>query len=850
MIAGGGRSQTHYVLRGGAVARLADVSADDASARAAAAAGAPAAARAAAGAGTGSTPPGGTREVSEGAVVPTDEAEIVSEPEEVPPLAEDPMPTSGDDAGALFEQQRQWLARRTLALSEEARETLARVQAEAEAAGSDKRFVLWTLSDDGIRSGVLNWARHLKRIGVPHVVGALDTDVHAALKAEGTPTYLLKDYADLRSHLLQERSLTELNNDVHHKSLSWQLFETQRIGGPRALVHAGFDTLLSDTDVVWMRDPRPHLYCEGEVAKAEGCELLKGADMMISSDRMSAKEDDQGLANYAKFGTLNTGIVFTRATRAGKLSIKEWYRHLVERDGDYARMATDQQVFNAMAAAWDANFYMPEAMDASEDVDVKEHRERLELLKKYPSRAVRMMLKGPPPSHPEGERWPPMECPLGMLPLRYFANGHQFFTQRTQVQPDGGSPYCAHATYTGAGVDGTNHASKTTRFKEEGLWLVADDYDGADAEQYLTWDPELSEELRTCEGHADCTRARPCQRDDDQCPFSCHARVAAHQLAQFRGALAVARALGRTLVFPRLLCHCDRAWDGHGETIQHCCKYTGAETENYMPMESCPWDLLLPRNKMLSDFIKWREVGFLEGPYAPKGVTAIGEGGTVDVIVQPRGVGAAGLAPATGELALPAGATASEVRSVLGTARARVLVLRSARHAFCSFDGTGGDGDSLPSDADFDLLTHGPLERKTSEWFYKVEGNQHALEPAKSLLDPHPTWCSEVNKPYVNCTQNFPKVRSWPACRPPAPTGAERTVRTLTLARVLAHHNTKHTHRQCARVQETWHLVKYMVNKHKGTHVCCYTPELPARLSERALECQEAASAAVAADAR
>lgn len=669
------------------------------------------------------------------------------------PLEEDPMPIAGGahgEAGSaeLFEAQRQWLARRTRVLPDDAHEAIAAAIRRFPTPDHTNahNFVVWTLSDAGNRGILLNWARHLEKLRVPHVIAALDEGVHRALVAEGTPTYLLRDYAALRAHIEKSQSaMTALNSDAFHRSASWQLFETQRIGGPRALVHAGHDVLLSDTDVVWLRDPRPFLYCDTQLAKEEGCELLKNADVMISSDRMSAKEDDEGLANYAKHGTLNTGIVFLRSTDAGRLVVAEWYRHLQERDGIYKTLATDQQVFNAMVDGFGGEFYLPEAAAMGEPMP-EQHRDKVALLKKYPSRAFSAVLKDPPAGH-EGE-WPPLPTPCAILPLRYFANGHQYFVQRLQDRGGGGVPYCAHATYTGAGVDGTNHASKSTRFKEAQLWLVGDDYQNADEEKYLTWEPQLSAELRSCAGHADCTRAKPCTRADDQCPFACHARVTAHQLAQFRGAAGLARALGRTLVFPPLLCHCDRAWDGHGETIQQCCKYTGAEREDYLPMEKCPWDLLLPRNKMLSDEVKWREVGFLEGPFAPHDASE----SAVVVEVVPRGQDEAGASEA-GKMLLPAGASAAEAVASLGSSRVRVLHVRGAQHAFCGFA-------AATDDVSFDALTHGAKERHTSNWFTRVDGEAaRALEPAKSLLDPHPNWCSEVNKPWPNCTQVI--ARDW-----------------------------------------------------------------------------------------
>ena len=102
---------------------------------------------------------------------------------------------------------------------------------------------------------------------------------------------------------------------------------------------------------------------------------------------------------------------------------------------------------------------------------------------------------------------------------------------------------------------------------------------------------------------------------------------------------------------------------------------------------------------------------------------------------------------------LPAGASAAEAVASLGSSRVRVLHVRGAQHAFCGFA-------AATDDVSFDALTHGAKERHTSNWFTRVDGEAaRALEPAKSLLDPHPNWCSEVNKPWPNCTQVI--ARDW-----------------------------------------------------------------------------------------
>jgi len=695
-----------------------------------------------------------------------------------------PMPTQDTFDGDIVEAQRKWLAHKTMVLQGEAKDVL-----EAATAGQDHKFIVQTFADSGVLTGVVNWSRHLKAAKVPHAVGALDQLTYDTLRKDGTPTFLLRDFIDLRTYIENSATNTaELKYDTHHKSRTWNLLVTQRVGWGRALVHAGYDVLLSDMDVIWLRDPRNFLYCNSDAARKEGCNQLMNADAMISSDRMSPVEDDQKTAQYAKHGTLNSGIVFLRSTRAGKFIANEWYRHVLERDGNYATLTTDQQIFNNMAQGYASDILFADDIPGVKDPDSLSPQGKIKLLRTNPSRAIKMQMQGPPSSH-QGE-WPPITAPLAILPLRYFNNGHVYFNQRTFEQTDGGSPYCAHATYTGAGTDGTTHASKSTRFKEAGLWMVEDDYEGSGNEKYLTWDPQVPKSLIECEGHKHCQRGHACMRDDDQCPMNCHARAMKYQLSHLWGAIGVAKALQRTLVFPRLVCHCDRAWDGHGETIQQCCKYTGAEMDDYMPMMQCPWDLVVPRNKLLTSYLKWREAGFLEGRFAPKDASD-----TAIVRVRARDANADGDEGAS----LPAGATADEIRSALANNKARVLKLHDANYAFCGFG-------NAEEDALFDKTMQGkPLEqRRASKWFKNMDGTP-ALEPDTGVISPSPPWCSELNLPKGNCSQNFH--------------------------------------------EDLWPNLKKLWNNHKKNELCCFDPTLPLRVNGHMEQCQSEASAGIVASA-
>ena len=52
---------------------------------------------------------------------------------------------------------------------------------------------------------------------------------------------------------------------------------------------------------------------------------------------------------------------------------------------------------------------------------------------------------------------------------------------------------------------------------------------------------------------------------------------ACRYVAELRDALALARALGRTLVLPRWACYCDRLWSGSDDIFHFGCMYPGSQ---------------------------------------------------------------------------------------------------------------------------------------------------------------------------------------------------------------------------------------------------------------------------------
>ena len=144
----------------------------------------------------------------------------------------------------------------------------------------------------------------------------------------------------------------------------------------------------------------------------------------------------------------------------------------------------------------------------------------------------------------------------------------------------------------------------------------------------------------------------------------------AHHLLCLRNALAVAQVLGRTLVIPRLPCHCDRYWF----PILPMCRSPGSELKRPF---SCTLDQLVDVMRWEVNLqLRYRHAAYLEGPVA----SSLNWSRVAPD--EPRASAAA-----QEFVQLLRFATEADVKAVLGPHSAtRVLELASPADAFCLFD--------------------------------------------------------------------------------------------------------------------------------------------------------------------
>lgn len=527
---------------------------------------------------------------------------------------------------------------------------------EAAVPAGKPKFVLATFGNLGVREQLANFVAYVRRTGAAHVVGAVDVGAFDMMRSLGSPTYktplAAQDY--------------KLDGSNQHSSGSWKRFASMRTGEVAKIVHAGFTVLHTDCDVVFLRDPTPYIMCgAGGVWGEEErypCAGLQPADVAVSSDNMSPDRDHRSHAGYSAGGTFNTGLLLVRPTDAGRRFVDEWHKLVVSPPrGEFSMLTSDQQVFNHM-------FRRPNEWPGVSAPD-----------KAWLMRGRDMGLG----------------VQLGALPLPLFLNGHGYFVQASHTRlrvP----PIAVHATYS---LDNHDALAKAQRFREAGLWAVDDDayYQG----KFLALNYSLAPAVQAAvDGYV--------RKGEAPSNIDVHSKSLASYVAELRDALALATALGRTLVLPRWTCYCDRLWSGSDDIFHFGCMYPGAQDGRFVPFV-CPMDHVLSPTGWAKAGVAYRDAAFLERLQERSGGIDL-----VDVHV--GGADGADSVSGGSGVRLPLGLSDQHAARLLAPyAHTRVLRLSHARGLLCGIEG-GERADS------FGRLLRPP-------W------------PENGLLTP-PPWCS------------------------------------------------------------------------------------------------------------
>jgi len=506
------------------------------------------------------------------------------------------------------------------------------------APGGPGGLVVLTFGDKGYFAALSNFVAHARAAGVPYLVGAVDADAFRELTLHGATAYLTP---------LARDAAYAFNPSNSHDSNSWVRFARMRTGEVARIVRLGYAVMHSDTDVAWLRDPSPFLLCRDAASDAAGggaagarCSALREADVAVSSDNMSPGEDLRIGAAYAAGGTLNTGLLFVRPTAAGTAFATRWHETVSspppgKRFAPPGCCTSDQQVFGRMVRVGGG----------------------------YPGLA-------PPAGAPTGGRLLRADgnLTLGSLPLALFMNGHSYFVQRAHERL-GVAPFAVHATYT---LDTHEGGAKAQRFREAGLWRA--DPPPPQGERFLAYNFSEPPEVAA-------RRAEYARRGLSAANVDVHLSALEAYVAELRDALALARALGRTLLLPRWTCWCDRMWAGSDDIFRFGCMYPGAQDGNFVPFP-CPMDHILSPAAWAKAGVGHRDAAFLD-TLAERGVRP------VEVLLLPRAQHRALLArPRVALLdALPLGTSDGEAAKLLAHLRAAPLLrLQHARGLLCALD--------------------------------------------------------------------------------------------------------------------------------------------------------------------
>eukprot|EP00899_Mesostigma_viride_P015154 jgi/Mesvir1/2363/Mv22122-RA.6 len=438
---------------------------------------------------------------------------------------------SSSPASSLPPSRAQWLTQRVLAL-QQAKGVAAATEAEAMAhrrdiqwvatrASKGTKNVLVTYANIHSKDLLLNWVAHIVALNVSNfLVLAMDTDMLALCARMGIPVYLMEMMEDEANRpLLADVSDKDKAHLTQYDLLRLDHNAFRRMGMLKCdillqLLTTGHDVLFSDTDTVWMRNPWPYL---------ESTSL--SANILVSTDCLSHVRDEGlkmpdgypwdrcGHAPGRFYGNaFNTGVLFVRASDESRRFVARWKKKLLD------ALTEPEQLANPMDDQLALNALLEPGM--------------------YPIRPFLGDARVFPAGGLLNNATNQMETTvrLGTLPTVQFANGHVFFHQRLHRRYNF-LPYVVHVTFTNGGM-----AGKINRLREAHLWEMDDD---SYYEQGLFVRPHIPQHLEVL--------------GDGNATVDTHMLVVREQLLGIRNALAIARALNRTLIMPRTSCHCSRS---------------------------------------------------------------------------------------------------------------------------------------------------------------------------------------------------------------------------------------------------------------------------------------------------
>lgn len=270
------------------------------------------------------------------------------------------------------------------------------------ASRAQNNVIIVTFANHAFLDFVLTWVKHLTELNVFNIlVGAMDTKILEALFWEGVPVF-------------------DMGSNLNTIDVGWGTPTFHKMGREKAILvdhilSMGFEILMCDTDMVWMKNPLPYF------AK------FPRADVLVSSDEVASSVDDDQLEVWQEaHGAYNIGIFLWRPSEISKHFAKQWKQQLLEDD-----------------SIWDQNGFN-------------------DLMRKH---------RGPSVEGENGLFYAYNgSLKLGVLPVSIFCSGHTYFVQALYKKLVL-KPYAVHTTFQFAGTPGKRH-----RLREAKLFFDKPDY--------------------------------------------------------------------------------------------------------------------------------------------------------------------------------------------------------------------------------------------------------------------------------------------------------------------------------------------------------------------------------------
>ena len=507
-----------------------------------------------------------------------------------------------------------------------------------------------------------NWVAHVRRAGIANVlVGAFDAATVSLCRELDLPhvSSLVWEYEGMATG---GASLHSDNAPVIRHSAPLHALGILRAQLLVQLLARGHSVFVSDVDTVWLRDPADFLASHSSAA---------AVDVALGNDCVSVSGDEEreGWLN----SQLNVGLVLLRSTPRALELVARWQGQL-ERPGtahvndqDLMWRVLQQLKHVSREGPWRFSVRMPTSGRAGDPSAFFTAEEAPHLLGSADGSGGAAAV----PMPASAETYKGVNgLVLGVLPVALFMGGHPYFWQRLHERPGAAQPIVVHATFQFSHSHG-----KRQRFREEGLWL-ADPPEYYSGPNYLTFEPEepaweeieravverrREERERAGDASAAGEPSDAAGGTDSLALIDRHMLQAHLHRLETYNALALSRALNRTLILPRSPCWCERYW---GTALPACLL---PHSEGSLPYK-CPTDHLYFLANL--DGLPWREDGLLRNERTPREVkedvqrVAVG-GGT--------------------EPSLPAFASDAQAAALLGDSPHRVLSVSGASRAFGRF---------------------------------------------------------------------------------------------------------------------------------------------------------------------